>query len=116
MFLSGKKETVLKDLFIILLPFIFFSGCQAALLQLKAPLEEEGEVYLYINPFPQEADRLRFKIVEIIALSGDGREFPLSVSLHEFKGPEVKNSGSLPPVNCRQAPMSDSHSRSKMLF
>jgi YVTN family beta-propeller protein len=102
MFLSGKKETVLKDLFIILLPFIFFSGCQAALLQLKAPLEEEGEVYLYINPFPQEADRLRFKIVEIIALSGDGREFPLSVSLHEFKGPEVKRqrflaSGQLPP-------------------
>jgi YVTN family beta-propeller protein len=77
-------------------------GCQATLLQVKAPLEEEGEVYLYIQPFPQEAYRLRFKIVEISALSADGREFPLSVSLHELKGMEMKRqrllaSGQLPP-------------------
>ena len=65
-------------------------GCQAALLQVKAPLEEEGEVYLYIQPFPQEAYRLRFKIVEISALGADGRESPLFVSLHELKGLEMK--------------------------
>jgi DNA-binding beta-propeller fold protein YncE len=77
-------------------------GCQATLLQVKAPLEEEGEVYLYIQPFPQEADRLRFKILEISALSSDGKEFPLSVSLPELKGPDMKRqrllaSGQLPP-------------------
>ena len=77
-------------------------GCQAAISTVRPPLEEEGEVYLYIQPFPQEAYRLRFKIAEIFALSGDGREFPLFVSLHELKGPEMKRqrllaSGQLPP-------------------
>jgi YVTN family beta-propeller protein len=77
-------------------------GCQAAVSTVRPPLEEEGEVYLYIQPFPQEAYRLRFKIVEISALSAEGREFPLSVSLRELKGLEMKRqrllaSGQLPP-------------------
>ena len=85
--------------FCVLLVFV---GCQATLSQLKPALEEEGEIYLYIQPFPQEADRLRFKLLEISAVSGDGREFPLSVSLRELKGPDMKRqrllaSGQLPP-------------------
>ncbi len=82
--------------------FLGLLGCQAVISTVKAPLEEEGEVYLYTQPFPQEADRLRFRIVEISALTRDGREFPLSVSLREPKGPEMKRQrllafGQLPP-------------------
>ena len=60
-------------------------GCQAATSRLRPPLEEEGEVYLYIQPYPQEAERLRFSIEGMSAVSDDGREFPLEVSLREIR-------------------------------
>lgn len=77
-------------------------GCKGGLLQLKPVLENEGEVFLYLQPFPQEADRLRFSIEEISALAGDGREFPLSLSLNSIVCREMKRQrllayGTLPP-------------------
>jgi YVTN family beta-propeller protein len=59
-------------------------------LKLRPALEEEGEVYLYTEPFPQEADRLRFNIEEIFAVMIDGREFPLSVMLQELKSRDLR--------------------------
>ncbi len=70
--------------------FLLVLGCEGSFLQLKPALENEGEVYLYTQPFPQEADRLRFNIEGISALAGDGREIPLSLSMKEFKGREIK--------------------------
>ena len=60
-------------------------GCQPALLKGRPPLENEGEVYLYLDPYPQEAERLSFSIEKIFAISSDGAEFPLSVLLTELK-------------------------------
>jgi len=51
----------------------------------EAPLEEEGEVLLYVQPFAQDADRLRFRIESISARKSDGTEFPVSVRLAELK-------------------------------
>jgi len=65
-------------------------GCQAKFLLLKPPLEQEGEVYLYLQPFPQEADRLKFKIEGISALRSDGVEFPFSLSLSELRARDMK--------------------------
>jgi YVTN family beta-propeller protein len=65
-------------------------GCQAALSGLRPPLEDEGEVYLYLQPFPQEAERLRFTLEGIFAVSRDGREIPLSISLAELKARDVR--------------------------
>ena len=65
-------------------------GCQASLTGVKPPLEEEGEVYLYIQPFPQEADRLRFTLEGVFAVSGDGREIPFTLSLAELKAPDLR--------------------------
>lgn len=81
----------------------FLLGCQAASLTgLRPPLEEEGEVYLYIQPFPQEAERLRFTLEEVCAVSGDGREIPFTLSLAELKAPDLRRQrllahGRLPP-------------------
>jgi len=91
-----------KRLILVLAFFLFLSGCQPALLKLRPALEEEGEVLLYTEPFPQEADRLRFNIEGILAIMGDGKEFPLSVSLRELKARDLKRqrllaSGQLPP-------------------
>jgi YVTN family beta-propeller protein len=77
-------------------------GCQATLTKFLPPLEEEGEVYLYLEPFPQGAERLRFTIGAIFAVSADGREFPLTTPLHEVKTSDVQRqrllaSGRLPP-------------------
>lgn len=77
-------------------------GCQAAISTLRPPLENEGEVYLYVEPYPQEAERLTFSVEAVSAVSADGREFPLSLSLREFKARDMKRqrllaSGVLPP-------------------
>lgn len=97
---SLRQVTIYTMLFALCT--LSLSGCQGAFFQIKPPLENEGEVYLYIQPFPQEADRLRYTVAAISALSSDGREYPLSLSLHELKGPDMKRqrllaSGDLPP-------------------
>ena len=77
-------------------------GCQATLTKFLPPLEEEGEVYLYLEPIPQGAERLRFTIEAAFAIGSDGREFPLAVPLHEIKASDIQRqrllaSGRLPP-------------------
>lgn len=81
--------------------FLLLLGCQPALLKGRPPLEEEGEVYLYLDPFPQEAERLKFIIEKIFAVAGDGREYLLSLSLVELKPSSLRRqrllaSGRLP--------------------
>ncbi len=77
-------------------------GCEAVITQLRPALEHDGEVYVYLQPFPQEAERLRFMIEQVFAVSQDGREVPLSLSLRNVRGSDVRKqrllaSGSLPP-------------------
>lgn len=76
-------------------------GCQASFSGLKPPLEEEGEVYLYLQPFQQEAERLRFTFEKIYAVTGDGKEIPLDLRIRELKSSEARRqrllaSGQLP--------------------
>jgi YVTN family beta-propeller protein len=82
--------------------FLGIVGCQAALTKFLPPLEEEGEVYLYMQSYPQEADRLRFTIDQVFAIGSGGKEFPLDVHLHEIKWSDVRRqrliaSGRVPP-------------------
>lgn len=81
---------------------LLLAGCGASLPQLRPALERDGKVYLYLQPFPQEADRLSFDVGAVSALSLDGREVPLSVSLGEVRGRDLKRQrllavGFLPP-------------------
>ena len=81
---------------------LLLCGCQAAISRLRPPLEEEGEIYLYLQPYPQEAERLRFSIEGISAVSLDGREFPFEISLREIKASDVRRQrllayGRVPP-------------------
>jgi YVTN family beta-propeller protein len=77
-------------------------GCQASFSGLKPALEDEGEIYLYLQPFPQEAERLRFILEGVSAVRGDGREIALSVSLTELRARDLRRQrllafGPLPP-------------------
>jgi YVTN family beta-propeller protein len=91
-----------KRLIFILLTLSLLWSCQATISRLRPPLEEEGEIYLYLQPYPQEAERLRFSMEGISAVSADGREFPVEISLREIKANDVRRqrllaSGRVPP-------------------
>lgn len=68
----------------------------------KPALDNEGEVYIYLQPFPQEAYSLTVEIESIEALRNDGTKFPLFISIPTLKGKEMKRQllfarGQLPP-------------------
>jgi YVTN family beta-propeller protein len=64
-------------------------GCQTVPVQRTAVLEDEGEVFLYLQPFPQEAERLRFSLAGIAAHREDGTQVPLALAMHEFAGADM---------------------------
>jgi YVTN family beta-propeller protein len=78
-----------KSWVVFLAVLIMLAACEMKPSQLKPPLKEQGEVFLYIEPFPQEAERLKFFLEGISALKGDGPEVPLSLSFGEFS-PNLK--------------------------
>lgn len=79
----------MKRLVIAIIFLMSFSGCQPNKLYLKPYLDEQGEVFIYVQPFPQEAGRLRFNLERISAVMSDGSEFPLNLSISEFKGADM---------------------------
>jgi YVTN family beta-propeller protein len=78
-------------------------GCQTATLPSPpARLDSEGAVYVYLQPLPPEAERLRVAIESIAAVQADGGEWPLSVALRALRSEDVRRqrllaAGSLPP-------------------
>ncbi len=74
----------------LILSLMIFSGCQTMVLQPKPALENEGQVLIYLQPLPQEADRLRFSLDEISAVRDDGAELPLALSVRDFSRPDMK--------------------------
>lgn len=60
------------------------SGCLQVRQTTKQPLGADGELFLYAEPFPQEAGRLRFAIRELFAIREDGGSVPLPVDSDEF--------------------------------
>jgi YVTN family beta-propeller protein len=99
--------TRLKPTFIFLL-IVFISGCFALEPGLedsveKMALTQEGEIILYLQPLPQEADRLHFEIGGLSAIRDDGSAIPVSLLLSELKGADLTGlqkllaSGAVPP-------------------
>jgi YVTN family beta-propeller protein len=92
----------MRRLCFLLITVAFLSGCYATATRLMPPLEEEGEVFLYVEPLPGEAERLRFDISEIVAQRDDGRKFPLTLAISEFSVSAINRqrlvaSGRVPP-------------------
>ena len=74
--------------------------------QVRPALVDESETYLYVRPFPQEAERLKFTLEAVAAVRADGAEIPLSLRVAEFKGGEMNRqrliaSNPLPPGSYR---------------
>lgn len=60
------------------------SACQAKPSLVRPSLEEEGAVFLYARPFPQEAERLSFSLDSIDAVREDGTAVPLTLRLKNW--------------------------------
>jgi YVTN family beta-propeller protein len=72
----------------------------------RAPLETEGEVLLYLQPWPGSAERLEFKIASVSAIRSDGAAVPLELLISELPGSEAERQrllarGRLPPGTYR---------------
>jgi YVTN family beta-propeller protein len=71
-------------LIMLLLSLCLFLSCQAKPLSIRPALEDEGEVFLYLERLPQEAERLSFSLHEIAASRDDGTDVPLVLSFSDI--------------------------------
>jgi hypothetical protein len=66
---------------------VMLAGCQMATRTVKpAPLEQEGELWVYLQPLPAQAERLEFTIESMTARGADGSEIPLTLLFAEVTG------------------------------
>lgn len=96
--MTGAKRLVPYMVGVLLL----LSGCSANYALSKQPLIDDGELFVYIQPFPQEAERLTFRLEAVSAVRQDGSEVPLTLCLNTFnpelmKRQRIVASGILPP-------------------
>ena len=79
------------------------SGCATATRSARpGPLEGEGEVWVYLQPLPRQAERLAFSLESVAAARAEGGEVPLGLAAAEHAGREpgrqrLLATGRLPP-------------------
>ena len=83
--------------------FLLLTGCQTVQPSSAPPVwVGEGEpVFVYLQPLPRSAERLRMTIAALVAERSDGTSVPLSIALENVAGPEAQRqrllaSGRLP--------------------
>ena len=92
---------IVKHLLLMALALLI-CGCAGAGVTKKPVIVDGGEAYVYIEPLPQEADRLAFTLGGIAAVTSDGSEIPLELRVEEFTVGTVTRqrliaAGGLPP-------------------
>jgi len=70
--------------------WIVAMGCQSGQVLPRARQDDEGAVYVYLQPLAPEAKRLRLSVDGVAALHRDGAEVPLTVVLPDVKGAEAR--------------------------
>jgi YVTN family beta-propeller protein len=86
----------------LLIAFLLLQACQARPSLLKPRMEEDGQVFVYLQPLGGEADRLTFRLEGISAVRENGGAIPLQLHVPEIggkgpKGDRLLASGILPP-------------------
>jgi YVTN family beta-propeller protein len=99
-----RKGFVIPKTRLLVLSIVSLSifACQARPSLVKPRLEEEGQVFVYLQSLTQEADRLSFRLEGMSAVRGDGSTIPVSLHINEIRGKDLKSdrllaSGELPP-------------------
>jgi YVTN family beta-propeller protein len=73
----------------LLLVLLILYGCQTVAVKTVPVLEDEGEVFVYLQPSSHEVDRLSFSLTGLAALREDGVQFPMSLAMNEFIGKDM---------------------------
>jgi YVTN family beta-propeller protein len=69
------------------LSILSLAGCQMAARTVKpAPLDADGEVWVYVDALPAQSGRLQFTLESVAATRSDGQEFPLSLVVADLSG------------------------------
>jgi len=108
------KPVPIKQFVFGVIVVLIGTACQAPLSRLKPVLKDEGEIFLYLEPFTQEEKALSFTLREISAVRDDGVEVPLAVRFTELKGSDLNRqrllaSGVLPAGGYRGLVSTASH-------
>lgn len=74
-----------------LLFLVLLTACSPIRMEnIKPPLEDEGEIFIYLQPMGQRAARLRFRLESIEVLGAEGLEIPLHLEAEELlNGPDL---------------------------
>ena len=99
---ATRRRILLTRLGVVFAVSLLLSACQAKPSLLKPRLEEEGQVFVYLQPLPEEADRLIFRLEGMSAAREDGSPVPVSLHINEIGGKGFRRerllaSGILPP-------------------
>jgi YVTN family beta-propeller protein len=79
------------------------TSCQMTSRTVKPePLDAEGEVWVYLDALPAQAQRLQFSLESLAAVRADGQEHPITLSFADLSGKEDQRqrllaTGRLPP-------------------
>lgn len=99
---TTRRGIMVRRLAALSVASMLLFACQAKPSLVKPRLEEEGQVFVYLQSLPQEADRLSFRLEEMSAVRGDGSAVPVTLHVKEIIGKDEKRdrllaSGNLPP-------------------
>lgn len=75
---------------LILTAWTVFTACQVKNVPIEASSENDGLVFVYLQPLSQDAETLRFEVTDVKAMSADGDDQALSLSLADIRGNELK--------------------------
>lgn len=81
--MTSRGTALLIVLWAAVLAVLACSGCHAPVVVAKPQLFAEGELFLYLEPFPRDANRLDFTVAGVSAIKNDGTEIPLTLRLTE---------------------------------
>jgi YVTN family beta-propeller protein len=92
-----------KIYFSCFLLFLIVISCTPQPVIYKEPLKNEGEVLLYLQPMPKEAEQFSFTVEDTFLIRDDDTEVPLPLSFHSIEGrahvgvQKLLASGRVPP-------------------
>lgn len=87
--MRGSLSERVKNILALLLSFSFMACTPQALPYEKEPLTDRGEVLLYLQPMPKEAEKFRFTVEDISLVPDDGADIALSMSFAALKGSDL---------------------------